>query len=502
MLAGLLLPTPACSQTEKEASLRQALSLIGGGSLDALWQTPQAAQVTQDGDQFRVHIPVPQLPAPPDAAIDLAATQTDGGIWNITAVTLPMAGTVLMPHANAVAPEPKDGAPGPKTVPPGAKARTPASDAATSPGFAWSIGHEAGQGRLDPGLATPSSYSLELGDIAFHDTTPRPKQRLTIGLLAFDGTVTGETDGRINRRSHARMEKLEFTGTDNANSALVASLRSLDVRSDINGLDRTREAHLRQALATITAHPPAAAPADQPHPLPPLQRNLLRTMLDDSAGLLSGLNFEETFQGLHFELPKASGDIGQIRIAMAGETDNDRLAAHVDIGVDDPILPFVTPQYALFVPHHASIRFAVAGISPEALQDFLHAATAEDANPAALRIQAVALLNQTGANAGIETLSLEAGPLLLQGSARLRPMPDGTVAVNILLKGRGLDALLAQVQADPRTRPSAPVLLSAKGMGKAEGDALVWNIALDHGLLTVNGVPVGPNTIAPRPGNR
>jgi hypothetical protein len=143
------------------------------------------------------------------------------------------------------------------------------------------------------------------------------------------------------------------------------------------------------------------------------------------------------------------------------------------------------------VPRHVSFRTAFAGIEAESLRHFLRDAMAEGANPASRQAEAIALLNEPGAHAGIESMSVESGPLLVQGSARVRALPDGTAAYDIHLTAHGLDAMVALIQSDPKAQQIIPMLFLAKGFGKPEGDNMVWDIGFAHGRATVNGVPLG-----------
>jgi hypothetical protein len=56
-----------------------------------------------------------------------------------------------------------------------------------------------------------------------------------------------------------------------------------------------------------------------------------------------------------------------------------------------------------------------------------------------------------------------------------------------------MDAMLAQIAADPKAQQIMPALFLAKGLAKQQGDSLVWDIAFVHGHATVNGVPMGQN---------
>jgi len=211
------------------------------------------------------------------------------------------------------------------------------------------------------------------------------------------------------------------------------------------------------------------------------------------------MSVEESFQGLHIETASGTGDIGEMRFAMAGQARNDHIAVQSDIGVSDMAFPAVPAAFAPIVPRRVALRTAISGIQAEGLRRLLREAMMDGANPVALQSRAIALLNEPGARAGIESLSVEAGPLLLQGSGRVRPLPDGTAAFDLHLTAHGLDSLIALVQAEPKAQQVMPMLFMVRGMGKPESGDTVWDIAFAHGITTVNGAPIGPNPNAPRP---
>ena len=455
------------AQTDQAKSLLDALSLVTGGALIALGQAPQ---VTQDGDQFHVRVPLPKLVTPADSAIDAAATQLDTGAWQVTSVSFPQTATLWV------------------TSQPG---KPPVSTG-------YTIGRQSVQAQLDPTLASPSSYAIALGDIALTDSAAQPGDHLTLGSLTWDGTITGDTKGLMNTRSVASADNWDMVAHSSAGVPATISLRSLKVRSSIDGLDRTRILHLRENLAAIAANQSPPMPG-QPSGPSPQQREQIRAMLEIFTGLLSAMSVEESFQGLHIETASGTGDIGEMRFAMAGQARNDHIAVQSDIGVSDMAFPAVPAAFAPIVPRRVALRTAISGIQAEGLRRLLREAMMDGANPVALQSRAIALLNEPGARAGIESLSVEAGPLLLQGSGRVRPLPDGTAAFDLHLTAHGLDSLIALVQAEPKAQQVMPMLFMVRGMGKPESGDTVWDIAFAHGITTVNGAPIGPNPNAPRP---
>jgi hypothetical protein len=451
------------AQTGQAASLLAALSLVSFGLLAA---PGVASEVTHDGDGFHVRIPLPGFAAPPDAAIEVAATPLDSGIWDITDLTLPPTGTLV----------------------------TPGTPDRPAQSIRFSIGQQTAHARIDPTLSVPSPYAMALSDIAFHLDTAASPANLTIGQTTLEGTITGDADRRMTTRSRGTAENWHLTATTQGGAKEGApfslSMRRSDARYEIDGLDRAQAEHLRQAVRALAetrqATPPAAG---QPRSMSPAERDQLRAVIEASAGLLSRFDIEETLQGLHIETATGnSSDIGTISLAISGGAADGRAAMHLDVGLNELTLAALPSAYA---PHMVAIKTALSGIPVERLRHLLRQATETDADPVALRTQAIALLNQPGAHAGIDSLLIEAGPLRLQGSAQARPLPDGSAGFDVHLTAHGVDALLAQVQSDPTVQQMLPMLFLAKGMGRQEGDTLVWNIEFADGVVMVNGVPLG-----------
>jgi hypothetical protein len=464
LFAAPWLAVPAQAQTDRAASLLEALSLVSGRLLVAPMAAPE---VTHDGDRFHVHIPLPKLTSPPDAAIEVAATPLESGVWDITDLTFPRTGTLETP-----------------------------GEAGKAPGaLRFTIGQQTAHARIDPTLTLPSPYAMALSDIALHIESAAPPADLTLGQMTFDGTLTGAPGGRMTTRSHGQADNWHLTGSTKAGAPFSVSLRRLNVISGVDGLDRARADRLRELVqAAAAARKATPAVPGQPAAMSPAVREQLQAVIEASDGLLSGLDLNETFQGLHFESAGGNtADIGEIRFALASQAADDRVAGHVDMGVNDMTLAAVPAQFVQYVPRRVSVRAAFSGIQAESLRHFLRDAMAEGADPASRQAEAIALLNEPNAHAGIDSLSVESGPLLVQGSARVRALPDGTAEYDIHLTAHGLDAMLALIAADPKAQQIMPVLFMAKGFGKQEGDSVVWDISFDHGRATINGVPMGQN---------
>jgi hypothetical protein len=214
-------------------------------------------------------------------------------------------------------------------------------------------------------------------------------------------------------------------------------------------------------------------------------------MLDASDGLLTRIEADETLEGLNFNFGGNAGALGRIGMHLTGNAEDQRLDAEVDIALDELSLATMSADSAAFLPHHLTARSVLAGIKAVELKALLRAATAPDVDPAMLQSQATALLATPGAKAAIEALAFDVGPLRVRGSARFVPRVNGEIGADVHISAIGVDALLAQMQSKPNMQGALPMLFLAKGMGRVQGENVVWDVALGGGPITINGVPFG-----------
>jgi hypothetical protein len=127
---------PAQAQTGAQtpetikSSLEQFLSIVTFGIISV---RDHGAEVTRSGANYEARLPLEGFSAPPDAAIKAVVHPTDQGLLDVTSMTLPPAATIVSAASS--------GSPVPIT---------------------YSIGHQAITAKVDPGLATPSSYVADL----------------------------------------------------------------------------------------------------------------------------------------------------------------------------------------------------------------------------------------------------------------------------------------------------------------------------------------------------
>ncbi len=469
--------SPAPTPEAVQAALTDALSLVGGGMIAPRAQPPQ---VSLDGRVYRIRIPLPGLTAPPNAAIDAVATLLPTGIWDVTSLTLPAAGSM-----------PAD---------------------LDAPGtLSFSIARQAMHGKLDPALSRPSPFAGELGGISVRTDNAGRHSDQTIERYGFEGTLSGDADRKLALQSQGSAVNWRVGTRDAAGIVSNSRIKSVAGSLGIEGLDRTQAARLiaagRSAAMQMQVERPASPTASSAAPpgtvprtpsaasagLSPALRARLRAMVDASVGLLTRLDLEESLQDIQVEGSGANqGTIGRMRIALNTQARNDRLSARFDMTINDLTLHAVPTDLAGYLPNHIDIKPSVSGVPIDRLIRLLREATAADPpDQATLQAEAIALLIEPGARAGIESLSFDLGPLRMEGSARLQRRTDGSAGLDVHLVATGLDALVGAAQGNARVQPILPMAFLAKGLARPQGDALVWDIALADGTVTVNGMPFG-----------
>jgi hypothetical protein len=272
----------------------------------------------------------------------------------------------------------------------------------------------------------------------------------------------------------------------------------------VHGLDRDKGERLRKDLQGLMAVAPEAATsaangagsnAPKPSTNPAMAQvahDMLHAMLDDATGLLRAVKMDETIEGMTINAGDGKGaTIGSVVLAMDGSSETDHINMGLDVAANDMAMPAVPIAYAPYVPKHVSISNKLRGLPAEPLRALLRAALAEDPDTAMLEQQAMALLATPGAELSIDPFSFDAGPLNVTGTARLVPLANGSFGGHVHVSATGMDALMARMQGDPQMAQAMPMLFIAKGMGKANGQSLVWDIDYDQSGVRINGAPFG-----------
>ncbi len=472
-----LAAAPARAQTAGQeadtlkAGMMEVLSLATFGMIP---MSDQAIKVTQEGPDYRMRLPLSGFVAPPDAAITAIARPLPGGRFDIESMAFPSSGTIEIPASSGL--------------------RNWAE---------FSLGKQAISATVDPALATESAYTADFGNVRVATVRGERHGEQTIDHVATDGTFSADGNGRLTFKAQSRGTGLHMTGGGPNGFVSDTSARALAGRFSVEGLDRAQGARLLDALRRLLAAyaPTPAQPAEvqpgkaQKPDMSVEQRRDLGKILAAADGLLNRIEIDETMEGVHVLVSSASGSgagtIGSLRLALAGDAVDDRLNTRLGVTLDAIEVPALAAEADGLIPHHISLKAALAGVPVVGLKALLREAAQGHADSTQLEARARTLLGDPRTQVGIETLAFDAGPLSVTGSARLLPRADGKLGGEIHVAARGVDALLERVQGQPKLQQATPLIFLAKGMARAQGDALVWDIVLGDGVPTINGTTFG-----------
>jgi hypothetical protein len=465
-----LAATPAYAQADRgdadalgADAIRSSLTnIISLATLGTITTQREAVQITRNGADYLVRLPLNEFSTPADAAVNGVAHPLDRGMWEISSITFPATGTIQPPNAG------------------GSR-------------IAYSIGEQALHGLIDPDLVRPSSFVAKLGDVTVRSDQGDRRNVQNFERYTVDGTVSANPAGKLNFASQGTATNWHMTTHMPDGVDADAVVRALSGKISIEGLDRVQGTRLLDAARALTAAvqrmPAAGGGALGPSHTP---RDDLLALVDAAPGLLAKFQAEETMQDIRFTAgPMKDGTMGRVRANLSGDAAAGRLNARVDIGLDELTLAGLSGETAAYIPHHINMKSVLAGIPTDPLMSLLRAATEQDADPAALQVQFMALLGDANARIGIETVTFDSGPMQVAGSARIVPRANGQLGADIHLSATGIDALVAQADGKPALQQALPMIFIAKGMGRPEGSALTWDIALGDGPMTINGVPFG-----------
>jgi hypothetical protein len=447
------------------SSLAEIVSLA---TLGTVTSQQRAAQVTRSGADYLVRLPLRGFLAPPNAAVDAVARPLDGGMWDIESMAFPLSGTVVSTMPNA------------------------------DPGrITYSVGEQAWHGRVDPSFARQSSFAAKLSDVRIRSDLADHRSEQSFERCTLDGSMIADPAGTLSLASRGEATNWRLTAHAAGGPGTDALVRKLAGHFSVEGLDRAKGTRVLAAARALMADAPAATPGQvlapgQAPDITPVQREELRALVDAASGLLTRFQAEETMDDIRLTVgPGKSGSIGRMRLNVAGGVLDERLNARLDLAIDEFAMAALSPDVAAYVPHHVDLKSALSGVRTGPLMALLRDATEPNADPAALQARFMALFGEADAHIGIESLTFDSGPVRVTGSARIVPRADGKPGADIHLSATGIDTLIAQAQGKPALQQALPIMFIAKGMGRPEGGATVWDITFGDGPMKVNGVAFG-----------
>lgn len=468
----LLLPAGAEAQTinqEAATTLQQTLQTWFAGLLGPnLGTTPQRLRVTAQDDHFRVALPFADAAGDNEVSADVRPLE--GGRWSMEALHLPAATRFTLQM-----PEPGD--------PPGAKVPTD---------FALSIGSQNSHAILDPAFATPSELDIDLANLGLVSTNPKQHQEQHIDRYEVRATLQPH-DGRLDLVQQGAITGWRSASRIGDLPAVAFGADHVQAQARIDGIDRDHAASLLTAVSGLLATlPPAAVAQHGDAALSPPARAALRSFIEALRGVVSGMQGEETIEGLHVAVAtEGEATARQVRLGFEGAAPDGILHAAFDIGLDGLAVKGAPPQAMSLMPHHLEMRPSVAGVSLADLTKLALEATDQGVDQAQLQADAATLLARGGVTLGLDTLALDVGPAEFHGQGHVLVNGPDEYRARAHVTATGLDDLMKQAGGNPQLQQALPFLAMARGFARPDGDHLVWDIVAEGTGVTVNGVTLG-----------
>lgn len=467
----LLLPAGAMAQAidqDGAQTLQQTLQSWFAGLLGPnLGATASTLRVTAEDDHFRVVLPFTDAAGDNEVSADVKPL--DGGRWSVDALHLPSATSF-----NLQLPQP-GGAPG---------AQVPTK-------FALRIGTQASSAVLDPGFATASRLDVDLGNLGMVTDSTGQHQEQHIDRYVMHNTLEPR-DGRLDLIHQGTLTGWRSASLIGGMPAVAFGADRIQAHGWIDGIDRDHAGALLTAAGGLLATlPPAATLQHGDAALSAPARAALRTLLEATSGIITGMRGEETIDGLHIAVAgQGEGTVRQVRLGLEGAAPGGMLHAALDIGLDGMAAQNMPVQAMSLVPRHLELRPSISGVSLAGLTALALEATDQTVDQAKVQADALGLLTHGGVTVGLDALELNAGPAELSGHGHVLVSGPDAYQAAAHITATGLDDLIKQVSGDPSMQQAVVFLALARGFAKPEGDHLVWDIRAGQSGLMINGVPL------------
>jgi hypothetical protein len=465
-------------------ALQQQLKDWLGGLLGPTVKLPDMPwQITGEHDHYLVTLPIAGLDQTAgNSAMTASLRPLDGGRWSIDDVKMPSAAslTVTIPDTGDVATG------GPMKV-------------------AFTVGKQDTHAVLDPGLATPSTLHIDVGNLDLTTDNAKEHQEQHIDSYLVDSALKPTPEGRLDLTMDATMQGWKSATRINGGAAIAIAAQTMHALGRVDGVNRDRVAALLAASSALfSALPDDVMQKGSKTELPAPARAQLRLMIASLQDMMGAVRLEETVDGLQVEAAGMGGlAMRHLTVGFGGEAPGGKLHVWFDIGIDGLDTPSLPPRVAAYLPHHIEIRPSMSGIQTSDLTKLALDATEDGDNKDRFAPDIAALLTHGGAELGIETLSFDLGPAKVDGTGHVTVTSPGAWHGEAHLTATGLDDLTTQARTNPDLQQALPVLIMLRGLAKPDGKSLVWDIASDGPSVTVNGIDLsqlGGDKPKPKPG--
>jgi len=458
--------TPEQARTLEE-QLRAWFASMAGPNL------PIAAspiQVTPEGDHFHLMMPLAASKAQVKGwpTVTANAKPATDGRWTIEGMRVQTPATFTVDTRMPAKPGEKASPPVPTT-------------------YTLTYATQEGGGTWDPTFATPSNFSTNSTGFRMVGEGGGRQQVTTIDSMVSATLLRPAADNRVDFSLDASgtgyaMQVKSGTGPA-AGSTMAVAVQQVKVQLSLPGVSRERSAQVIPALVRLAPAPGATADIKAP-PNPEGVRMLMQAL----QGFASGATINEVLDGFIIEGQGFGFATKQLRLGLDAKADGAFMNGAMDVGLDGLALPGMgLDTFADVLPSRVVLRPVVSHVPTKELLALLQAA-GENPNSKPPPAEVAALFSQGGLKAGLESFALDMGGASFTGKADIDLPSPNAASGTAQVMATNMDALLAKVQANPALAQAIPVIVFAKGIGRAEGGKLVWDMQFDSSKLLVNGV--------------
>ena len=373
---------------------------------------------------------------------------------------------------------------------------------------------------FDPTFATASTMTSTVGAIDLHVTSLKQDQTQHIDGTTSHAALTPTTAGRVDVTEDAAAQNFSVqahsVGGDDHTMKLEA--RHLTVAGHLDDVDRLKVLTALQAITRLSSsmatalapdqatagHAAPANPTKRPAPAPApgragtpakppspaqaaaaaLDRAAIRGMILTLRDIASGGEINEALDGMAVMVDGHGGAAEHVQIGLGATAPGGMLQAHVEMGLDGLAVPELPPTMAVYLPKHFKVRPFVSGISVADVTKMALDATGPNGDRAP---DPTVLFSHGGITFGIESLALDLGASSFAGNATMVAKSPGDISGKAQLTATNFDALMETVQKDPMLSAGFPVMVMLRGLGRQNGEQMVWDIAVANNAVTVNG---------------
>ncbi len=479
--AATAVPPPSAEQAHAlEEQIHAWLSqFVTGTDKDKV--PPRPVQFVPAGDHYRVTVPLAlgDLVTPADAAVTLDARMLDATRWQLDNqhITSPL--TITLKQQVKDAPDEKN----------------PSKTGYHEETFVTTLalGEQTGTQTFDPTFATPTTGHNRIASLDVSQSSAGMPMTMHFGPITTDSSITPVNPSHIDVQITEAGTGGTVKGKTPDGSPFEIEMDQIHAVSAISGF--SYQSYIPLVHALVASAEAAQAAKDKPSDaaLIAASETAAHNLLAASKGLLNGARFDETVQGVKFNLGGQKGTLDKYELGFDGEAPQDTVTAGLSLTLDGLSLPDLPPQFGDFVPTHIAIRPTVSNVSVADLTRLATDASAPGGSPAA-QADIASLFQHGGLNFGFDTLELAIAGAKFAGNGKFVMSGPEDVSGQAELTATGLDALIAKAQTNPTLAQGVPMVIFLKGIAHVNGDQAVWQISVAGRKVLVNGVDLSAIT--------